>query len=224
MNTEVSLYVPRSHPLAILFLSLASLAAFNKSLVCSFFHLASFGFILFLSVLWNCSRLTPCNIFHVSRPVDYWWVCLVKSFYCISSFVLIPSEAWLTADLSSAWSCSDHLMESLRPWRRREGRRRVGGVKLKCNAGFLLYAMILNNPPPSRALPWPFQFEQVSLTEETSRVTVETNSLCLSRWIIKIKHKHGHRAYLASVFITNILWGWERKTSSDELVVRLQGH
>lgn len=45
-------------PFVILFLSLASSAAFNKSLVCSFYHLASFGFCLFLSVLWNCCFVT----------------------------------------------------------------------------------------------------------------------------------------------------------------------
>lgn len=59
-------------PLAILILSLASSAAFNKSLVCSFFHLASFGFCLFLAFL--LYRLTSCNIFNISHPVYCWWV------------------------------------------------------------------------------------------------------------------------------------------------------
>lgn len=69
---------PAPTPFAILFLSLASSAAFNKSLVCSFFHLASFGFSLFSSVLWNCccsvNGLTSCNIFWISHPVYCWWV------------------------------------------------------------------------------------------------------------------------------------------------------
>lgn len=66
----MSLYVPHSQPLTILFLSLASSAAFNKSLVCSSFHLASFGFSLFLSALWNCCsvnglHLVTFSTFHI---------------------------------------------------------------------------------------------------------------------------------------------------------------
>lgn len=98
---------PAPTPFAILFLSLASSAAFNKSLVCSFFHLASFGFSLFSSVLWNCccccsvNGLTSCNIFWISHPVYRWWIWIFFYYFLylckpsVSSFVLISSETWL---------------------------------------------------------------------------------------------------------------------------------
>lgn len=73
----------RSPALAILFLSLASTAAFNKSLVCSFFHLASFGFFPFLSVLWTC-----CS---VSVTFSIFPILFTTGGFFLKSFTVFPT-------------------------------------------------------------------------------------------------------------------------------------
>lgn len=131
-------------------------------------------------------------------------VCVCIYFYflkslTISNFVLIPSETWLTAHLGSAQSLDETAAMMMAGW----------GVNSVCKAGYLLFSIILNNPPV-------LCFDLFSLaglphSEEMSQVAVETTSLYLIRWIIKIKHKHGYRVYLASMFITKFLvdvMGW----------------
>lgn len=149
---------PAPTPFAILFLSLASSAAFNKSLVCSFFHLASFGFSLFSSVLWNCccsvNGLTSCNIFWISHPVYCWWVCLFIYLFIwtlyVSSFVLISSETWLLIWAPAQTPSGKQKREATT----------MSQVNLIFSAGHSPRSMILNTPS-SYAKLWPFQCPQV---------------------------------------------------------------
>lgn len=177
MNTEVSLYVPHS-PLAILILSLASSAAFNKSLVCSFFHLASFGFCLFLTFL--LYRLTSCNIFNIFHPVYCWWgvFCPLLRFQLHTH----PIWTWLTAHLDSVQSCYNSLMK-------------LWWVNWRCSAGYSLFSLIQSNPVLS------FDLLKFSGCNSGRRgVAVKTNVLYLVRLIIKKKLEYSFPAYLASMF------------------------
>lgn len=106
LNTEVCLYVPPHPPLFFFFflpfLSLASSATFNKSLVCSFFHLASFGFCLFcFPVMLPVNSSVIFSIFHI---------LFTTGGLCLKSFTVFPTSCSfhlkldLTAHLDSASS------------------------------------------------------------------------------------------------------------------------
>lgn len=152
---------PAPTPFAILFLSLASSAAFNKSLVCSFFHLASFGFSLFSSVLWNCcccsvNGLTSRNIFWISHPVYCWWIWGLFVFY----FIYLRKPSMFPALYSShlkldCWSGLQHQKMATT----------MSRVNLIFSAGHSPCSMILNTPS-SYAKLWPFQRPQVLSLQE----------------------------------------------------------
>lgn len=83
--------------------------------------------------------------------------------------------------------------------------------------------MILNNSHPPV-----LSFDLFSLTGLSARLLWKPSRSIFIRKIIKIKHKHGYRAYLATMFITKFLGDVSRievkNKTSDKLVIQFLHH
>lgn len=124
------------HPTPILpFLSFASPAAFNKPLVCSFFHLASFGFCLFCPVtLLICAG----SVTFFRFPILFTTGCFMLRFKLHSVWVCRLTWTWLDPLIKAAVMIL---------WRM---------LNLICNTGQTSFWMIVTNHYTARL--WPFQF------------------------------------------------------------------